>query len=156
MLFEVLILLFCLYLVIRGPSSLSLHTSGGTGTVPGESFSLDCPGFPAALKLDKKKTPPQNKKQNSTPLCTRTTKPLLFLIELERKLWRDPTSYRSLLLLLWYNGWQELYLQWREDKAAFLSKVILQISRLSSSFYSIQFKRLHWHESFKHKGYTVQ
>lgn len=60
MLFEVLILLFCLYLVIRGPSSLSLHTSGGTGTVPGESFSLDCPGFPAALKLDKKKKQPSN------------------------------------------------------------------------------------------------
>lgn len=50
LLFEVLILLFCLYLVIRGPSSLSLHTSGGTGTVPGECFSLHCPGFSAALK----------------------------------------------------------------------------------------------------------
>lgn len=44
-LFEVLILLFSLYLAIRGPSSPALHTSGGPARVPGERFSWHCPGF---------------------------------------------------------------------------------------------------------------
>lgn len=72
-LFEVLILLFSLYLAIRGPSSPALHTSGRTAGVPGERFSWHCPGFFSLIYSQRKPAPLCSEIEKWNPFLKRAT-----------------------------------------------------------------------------------